>query len=340
MFSIFIKKQLPIPSLVLDTYWKFAAERQNIFFNRLYNRGYPWTNDQILNKYKFTNAYRASDRVSQYLMKNVIYKGDQSINEVFFRIILFKLFNKIETWELFENQLGTVTYSNFSVARYGRVLLNVLKFGKTIYSGAYIMPSGKSYFGNDLKFKNHLQLVELLMKNDVPHIITGLKKMEYVNNLLRSFPSIGTFLAYQYTIDINYSNLTSFDEMEFIVPGPGAKDGISKCFINRGDFTDSDIIRYVTENQQNEFNRRNIDFKDLWGRPLQLIDCQNLFCEVDKYSRIAHPDIVGNSKRKRIKQQFNFNPNKIEYWYPPKWGLNSKLSSNFILHEELSGQYS
>lgn len=339
MFSIFIKKQLPKPSIVLDTYWKFAVERQNIFFNRFYNERYPWSSDQILNKYKFTNAYRASDRVSQFLIKNVIYKGDQSPNEVFFRIILFKLFNKIETWELFENQLGTVTYSNFSLERYGRVLLNVFKFGKTIYSGAYIMPSGKSFFGHDLKFKNHLQLVELLLKNDVPQIITGLKKMEDVYNLLRSFPSIGSFLAYQYTIDINYSNLTSFDEMEFIVPGPGAKDGISKCFINRGDFADSDIIRYVTENQPNEFIRLNIDFKDLWGRPLQLIDCQNLFCEIDKYSRSAHPDIVGNSKRKRIKQLFCSNPKKIEYWYPPKWGLNSKISSNFILHEELSRQY-
>ena len=146
-----------------------------------------------------------------------------------------------------------------------------------------------------------------------------------------SYPSIGSFLAYQYTIDINYSNLTSFDEMEFVVPGPGAKDGISKCFLDSGDFTDSDIIRYVTENQQNEFRLEQLDFKNLWGRPLQLIDCQNLFCEVDKYSRLAHPDIVGNSKRKRIKQLFIYNPQKIEYWYPPKWGLNSKIRSNFIL---------
>ena len=127
--------------------------------------------------------------------------------------------------------------------------------------------------------------------------------------------------------------------MEFVVPGPGAKDGISKCFADRGDLSDSDIIRYVTENQENEFNKRNIDFKNLWGRPLQLIDCQNLFCEVDKYARLAHPEILGNSKRRRIKRQFNYNPEKIEYWYPPKWGINSKINVNFVLNEELSGKY-
>jgi hypothetical protein len=339
LLSTYNKKKLPTTSYVYNTYWKFAAERQNIYYNRLYDQEYPWTDDAIINKYKFTNAYRASDRVSQYLIKNVIYKGDQSPEEVFFRIILFKIFNKIATWELIEKQLGTVRYSEYNFERYEKILLNVIRSGKAIYSGAYIMASGKSFFGYDIKFKNHLRLIELLMKDEVPKRIIGLKKMEDVYNLLKSYPSIGNFLAYQYTIDINYSNLTSFDEMEFVVPGPGAKDGISKCFIDRGDFSESEIIKYVTENQENEFFKRGIDFKTLWGRPLQLIDCQNLFCEVDKYSRLAHPEINGNSKRKRIKQQFSYNPKKIEYWYPPKWGLNPKISTNFILNEELSGQY-
>ena len=62
------------------------------------------------------------------------------------------------------------------------------------------------------------------------------------------------------------------------------------------------------------------------GRPLQLIDCQNLFCEVDKYARVAHPDINGLSNRKRIKQLFYPKENVINYWYPPKWGLNSKIT--------------
>jgi len=32
----------------------------------------------VLSKFKFTNAYRASDRVSQYLIKEVIYNSDLS----------------------------------------------------------------------------------------------------------------------------------------------------------------------------------------------------------------------------------------------------------------------
>ena len=45
---------------------------------------------------------------------------------------------------------------------------------------------------------------------------------------------VGDFLAYQFITDINYSTLTDFSEMEFTVPGPGARDGIHKCFESIG----------------------------------------------------------------------------------------------------------
>ena len=82
------------PTVVYDTYWRFAAERQAIFYRKLDGLPAPWTADPILGRHKFTNAYRASDRVSQYLIRRVIYEGDQTAEEVFFRTILFKLFKQ------------------------------------------------------------------------------------------------------------------------------------------------------------------------------------------------------------------------------------------------------
>src|SRR5882724_12793666 len=114
MIELFRKKEQPQPSVVYDTYWKFASERQAIFFKRLRNEMPPWTNDTILKLFKFTNVYRATDRVSQYLIKEVIYKGDQKPVEVFFRILLFKLFNKIETWELITKNVGEIKYETYA----------------------------------------------------------------------------------------------------------------------------------------------------------------------------------------------------------------------------------
>ena len=53
---------------VFDTYWRFAALRQDIFMRRLSRTKPPWSDDPILSTYRFTNPYRASDRVSQYLI--------------------------------------------------------------------------------------------------------------------------------------------------------------------------------------------------------------------------------------------------------------------------------
>jgi 5-hmdU DNA kinase, helical domain len=313
------------PSVVFDTYWQFAATRQAIFFKRLAQSPPPWTNDPILQEYKFTNTYRASDRVSQFLIRHVIYEGDQSPAEVFFRIMLFKLFNKIETWGLLTHKVQTIAYDDYSFDRYDRVLSGAIAQGQRIYSAAYIMPSGQRTFSATRKHRAHLKLLERMMDDELPYRLAETRGMFAAFTLLRSYPMIGDFLAYQYVTDMNYSKLTNFSEMEFVVPGPGARAGIYKCFESLGGVNERDIIKVVTDRQEAEFERLGLRFESLWGRPLQLIDCQNLFCEVDKYACIKHPEIVGVSGRTRIKQKFRPNLSAIEYWYPPKWGLNEKI---------------
>ncbi|UWU67886.1 putative DNA base hypermodification protein [Bradyrhizobium sp. NC92] len=58
-----------------------------------------------------------------------------------------------------------------------------------------------------------------------------------------------------------------------------------------------------------------------------MIDCQNLFCEVDKYARVVHPHVSGKTGRTRIKQKFQANLTPIKPFYPRKWKLNLKIES-------------
>jgi len=322
-FLIINKRSKPKPSIVYDTYWRFAAKRQKIFTKRLKQNEYPWTNDPILNHHKFTNVYRATDRVSQYLIKNVIYKGDQSPIEVFFRTILFKIFNRITTWEYLESEIGAISSKDYSFDRYNNLLSDAMKAKVRIYSPAYIMASGRSSFGWEKKHQNHLKLIESMIKENVPYKLQQSLSMEAAYHLLLTYPTIGEFLAYQFVTDINYSSLTNFSEMEFVKAGPGAKDGIVKCFKDFGDYSFEDIIKMMAENQEDEFNRLGLDFDYLWGRKLQFIDCQNIFCEVDKYSRVAHPEVSGYSNRTRIKQKFsNQSKDSIQFYFPPNWNIN------------------
>jgi hypothetical protein len=306
---------------VFDMYWYFAAERQQIFFRRLDSRSPPWTDDPILRAYRFTNVYRASDRASQYLIRNVIYEGEQSVSEVFFRTILFKLFNRIETWQLLKENLGNLAWSSFDLRSYTEILDRATREGRKIYSPAYIIPSPKLGFSK--KHLNHLNLICRMMQDGVPQKVAAAKSLEEVYLILRSFPSIGNFLAFQFAIDLNYSEIVNFSEMDYVVAGPGARSGIRRAFHDLGGLTDEELIREITQAAGREFRERGLHFRDLWGRDLQLIDCQNLFCEIDKYARVALPaNEIGIRSRKRIKRRYL--PQRVydKSWYPPKWGLH------------------
>jgi 5-hmdU DNA kinase-like protein len=305
---------------VFDTYWRFAAARQEIFMRRVGGEQPPWTADPVLAMYRFTNVYRASDRVTQYLIRNVLYDGAQTAEEIVFRALLFKFFNRIETWETLLREIGSPSWKSYDFDRYARVLDAMLARGEPLYSAAYIMPSPS--FGDARKHRNHLCLLEHMMRGRAPCRIATASSLRHIFDILRSFPSIGNFLGFQFSIDLNYSSLVDFSELDFVVPGPGARDGIRKCFSSSGGLADSDIIRVVTESADEHFRRLGLAFTTLWGRPLHPVDCQNLFCEVSKYARVVHPDVTGDSGRFRIKQKFVPTVRPLAQWYPPKWGLS------------------
>jgi hypothetical protein len=313
------------PTLVFATYWRLAAERQAIFFRRLSLSEPPWTADPVLRFHKFTNAYRAADRVSQYLIRDVIYAGTSSLRDVFFRTLLFKFFNKIETWQLLERRLGSILSSSHRLSDFDRVLSDALARGERVYSAAYIMPSGGRDSPYSRKHQMHLHLLHKMLDDGLPERISQAGSMQRAFSLLRAYPTIGDFLAYQFITDLNYSTVTDFSEMEFVVPGPGAKDGLRKCFSDFGGLTEPEVIKFVTDRQEECFAAVGVHFPTLWGRRLQLIDCQNLFCEVDKYARVAHPEFSGDSGRTRIKQKFRPFRTMLKPWFPPKWGLNERI---------------
>jgi hypothetical protein len=307
---------------IFDTYWQFAVERHAIFHRRLADPIGPWTNDEILRSHRFTNAYRASDRVSQFLIREVQYRSDrsQSPPELLFRTLLFKIFNRIETWKQIERETGEVHWEGVDLDAIARVLSSMMQRGISIYSPAYIMPSPP--FGRNRKYENHLALLAHMMENRLPDRVQQASSLRQVYGALLAYPGIGSFLAFQYAIDLNYSAMLDFSESDFVVAGPGALDGIAKCFETTARLAPEDIIYWTAERQDAEFARLGLKFQDLFGRPLQPIDCQNIYCEIAKYARVSHPELAGVSGRRRIKQKFHRNPRPLPpLMYPPKWGL-------------------
>jgi 5-hmdU DNA kinase-like protein len=310
---------------VQDSYWYLAAERQKIFHCRLLGKPEPWTDDPILKRYKFCNSYRASDRVSQYLIRHVIY-GRQAIDlpveDVFFRVILFRLFSRESTWITLEAETGGVGRKTLGVSRGGDIL-DLLRRRRPIYTAAFILSAHNSY-NQDSKHRNHLALVhDMLRPGRLGKRLAKASSLQDVYEALVSWPMIGPFLGYQLAIDLNYTEHLNFSENDFTMPGPGAVRGLKKVFRDPGDQTPHQLIRRMVDRQEEEFNRLKIDWQNLFGRPLHAIDCQGLFCETDKYARQAFPEL--KSDRVRIKQEFRPDSEPLRFFYPPKWALNEKV---------------
>ncbi|MGH2706338.1 MAG: nucleotide kinase domain-containing protein [Actinomycetota bacterium] len=303
------------------SYWRLAAERQRIFYRRLRQEPPPWTDDPVLAAHRFTNAYRASDRVSQFLINEVIYGTRVDERSTVLRVLLFKIFNRIETWRYLEDSFGPITAASFDAGRLTQLLDVRLASGDRLYSAAYIMPSPK--LGADRKHANHLRLLGRLLIDGTVDELGGASSLEELYSILVGVHSFGKFLAFQFAIDLNYSALYPFSEMDFVVAGPGAHDGITKCFVDTDGLDAEDVIRAVADAAEDCLADLGIEFESLWGRPLQLIDCQNLFCEVDKYARVVHPELLGCSGRTRIKQRYIPNQAPLAVGYPPKWGIQT-----------------
>jgi len=310
---------------IYNLYWYFAAERQAAFERRLAGAPRPWSDDPILQAFKFCNVYRAVDRVSQYLIREVAYREEANTPEDrLFQIVAFRTFSQPQTWDSVIARLGrSPVIEDLMSGSFERALDDVKAERGGLYTGAFILCATKA-FGFDEKHKNHVALFRhMFVESEAGQRILSAESLEQLVRFLQSFPLTGPFMAYQIAIDLNYSEFVNFSENDYTQAGPGALRGLRKAFIDLGDYTPADTIRMMVDVHANEFARLNLTFNGLWGRPLHAIDCQGLFCELDKYCREAAPHLP--SARKRIKARFTPSSEPLPLFFPPKWQVNTQL---------------
>ncbi len=296
---------------------------------------WPWTEDRIIQTFKFCNVFRAADRASQYMIRHVCYHDEPcSPEDRLFQIVAFRTFSKIETWRSVRDFLGRYpTLDDLGDASFIKALEHAKDENGGLYTGAFILCATDAY-GQGVKHGNHVELFRhMFLQDALGERLLETKSLHEVYELLHGYPLMGDFMSYQTAIDLNYSDLINFSENEFTQAGPGALRGIKKVFSDLGDYTPAEVIAWMVERQDEEFVRFGLPFEGIWGRPLHAIDCQGLFCETDKYCREAVPELT--SARKRIKARFNASPEPIQLFFPPKWGINDRVPNEPVFGEPL-----
>lgn len=299
-------------TVVFDSYWRFIAKRQEMMWRRLEGRPpEEWTDDPILRKYRFTNVQRLADRVSQHLLTEALYerkdvalvpRQPHTPEEVFFWVMLYKFFNKPETWSAL-HAAGLTRWEDVRnhKAALDAVLTERIQKGP-IYSAAYIMPPSDST--DTLKHRTHLDMLWRMMGAGVGEKLATCTTFSTALRALQAWPIMGDFLAAQFLLDLDYSEAFSFAQDTFPA-GPGARSGLVKMFGQEvASYGWTYALRRLDEMQERCVAERGLAPRLLYGKKLKLSDLQNCCCEVDKAARKWHPEVPGLGNRLDIKQVF------------------------------------
>jgi len=238
--------------------------------------------------------------------------------------MIHRLFSRPETFALIDDATEGLSADTFDARRLGTVLDEARAAGCKLYTGAFILCANRAY-GHPSKHRNHLELVQAMLEGGVAEQVERAGSLQEIYENLRTWPLLGPFMAYQLTIDLNYTPIVDLDEDEFTVPGPGAIRGLAKVFLDLGSLSPAEAVKWLVRHQHRALEEFGITPPKLFGRPLKAIDAQNLLCEVDKYSRVRFPELRSN--RTRIKQRFVADPTPLALFYKPSWGINEAATA-------------
>jgi hypothetical protein len=233
----------------------------------------PWTNNEILRDFKFTNVRREHDRQSRYLIENISTNPKLSLEDKIVNTFMFRAWNNWSTLCLFGFPYSAKAIYDPGLKEKVRQVyteLNELEPERRWWSNAYNQGGTKMSWkfpeGDGYK-RAHSEKVArkyIDFEPDIPlrpfHIGPWLKRQDTVNKLLhaenqedcfkiiKSVRGFADFLAYQIFVDLTYIEDFPFSENEFVVAGPGCKKGIDYLFIDRDGMSYEECIFWLRDN--------------------------------------------------------------------------------------------
>lgn len=222
----------------LDLFLLTMQERQNIWYKKeMLKQKPPWSDDDILRDYKFTNVFRELDRNSQWEIKHIIQNPELDEFETMWQICFFRLMNNPPTFEYFAQetdwQYGLPKHNEFDADLYYDLITEFREAGNNPYTSAYLVNTlacpGKK---RDWCFANVIMpsLHDNILK--IYHDIQETKIPQEVVSILTQLPAVADFIANEMYVSFNYAprysdkELMKWTEDDWTNVGPGCSLGL------------------------------------------------------------------------------------------------------------------
>lgn len=284
----------------LDEYWYWIHERQEIWHKRVnLKQPAPWTDDPILRDYKFTHAVRDLDRLTIFYIDNILSKledNEQSKKSVLLNTMIFRLFCRDDTWNLFGYIPLEQWDEKWEEAK--KALRKRREEGYSIFTSAYYVndlrganpdPATRSN-----KTENAICLIES-WKRDIDEIYRkGVKEAKNMKEQLDYFSTltcVGHFTAYEWACDLAIAKrytgieIVPWDDDSDTNVGPGCLRGLKWIFADFGNLTPYQALLFLRSIWKSELKR--LGYEDLKLPPkvpgLTLRAVEHSCCELQKY---------------------------------------------------------
>ena len=267
-------------------YW--IEEREAIRLKRVAGQPAPWTKDEILATYRFCNVRRRDDRVSQWIINQILRPYAEHPN-LWIMVAVSRHINWPDTMQEIMDRGLWPTSDDPDWRGIGRYVDQKQSAGEKAWTGAYkinpVTSANSPYYG----YRKGKYIFEVVLKNlwkgraeVTPQLNQG---VEVAWDALVRYNGLGPFMAGQIVADYTYTSMLSNapDLYTWAPLGPGSKRGLNRLLEiplakthTRG--SAATFMRELRETVLNKLGSRYAD--------VTLHDVQNCLCEVDKYIRV------------------------------------------------------
>lgn len=271
-----------------DDFVKFIVARHDIFLRRQRLMNKPWTDDPILQRYRFCNVYRELDTVTQWIAQNwrapLAGKPD-----LWFWMLVARLVNHPDTL----SALTSAAISNkWNPQQFIRVIENRQEVGDKAWGGAYIVSTN----GRQMPKAQYIAAEVLTPAWEKRKLIQPRQHDSLYQFCCRLLTLNGVqgFIAGQVIADAKYSDedLTEASDWRiFAVSGPGSRRGLNRVMNSDPDERWREerwlhFLRILREETNAELAKLRKKGRPDDYPPLHAQDVQNCLCEFDKYERV------------------------------------------------------
>jgi len=252
----------------IERFQYYIEEREAIRIRKENDSSWPWSEDPIFQKFKFTCVHRENDRTTRWIADNWRWPHREDPDLWFALVIARRTLN----WPASMDALGYPVPWN-PIIFIGRMLTRV-HAGKKCFDTAYqLLVQGKKGDKAKMMVKYILDPLWNAREEIRPRQDDTLRSFF---DRLSAFKYMGLFYTGQVIADLKYVQLTTASDWQtFAVPGPGSERGLNRL-LGR----DKNSL-WRGQEWLKELEKLHANFFSL----MHAQDMQNCLCEFDKYER-------------------------------------------------------